>query len=148
MLYTSPWWWFELTASVVKGTNCIGSSGLLLWLASNTAIQLFPDEFDRNTLLEHLSSPPLFSGIRVVFCRSLFVLFLLAMSWWWFELTASVVKGTNCIGSCKSNYHTITTTPTDLLSKYKILFVSDLRQVGGFLWVLQFPPPIKLTPTI
>ena len=24
-------------------------------------------------------------------------------------------------------------------------FVSDLRQVGGFLWVLMFPPPIKLT---
>jgi hypothetical protein len=23
-----------------------------------------------------------------------------------------------------------------------------LRQVGGFLWVLQFPPPIKLTATI
>ena len=26
-----------------------------------------------------------------------------------------------------------------------IKFVSDLRQVGGFLWVLRFPPPIKLT---
>jgi hypothetical protein len=26
-----------------------------------------------------------------------------------------------------------------------IKFVSDLRQVGGFLW---FPPPIKLTATI
>jgi hypothetical protein len=26
--------------------------------------------------------------------------------------------------------------------------VSDLRQVGGFLLVLQFPPPIKLTATI
>jgi len=26
--------------------------------------------------------------------------------------------------------------------------VSDLRQVGGFLRVLQFPPPIKLTVTI
>jgi hypothetical protein len=25
-----------------------------------------------------------------------------------------------------------------------IKFVSDLRQVGGFLRVLQFPPPIKL----
>jgi hypothetical protein len=24
-----------------------------------------------------------------------------------------------------------------------IKFVSDLRQVGGFLWVLQFSPPIK-----
>jgi hypothetical protein len=27
-------------------------------------------------------------------------------------------------------------------------FVSDLRQVGGFLWVLWFPPPIKLTVNI
>ena len=27
---------------------------------------------------------------------------------------------------------------------YVIKFVSDLRQVGGFLWVLRFPPPIKL----
>jgi len=27
-------------------------------------------------------------------------------------------------------------------------FVSDLRQVSGFLRVLQFPPPIKLTATI
>jgi hypothetical protein len=31
---------------------------------------------------------------------------------------------------------------------YVIKFVSDLGQFGGFLWVLQFPPPIKLTTTI
>jgi hypothetical protein len=29
-----------------------------------------------------------------------------------------------------------------------IKFVSELRQVGGFLRVLRFPPPIKLTATI
>jgi len=29
-----------------------------------------------------------------------------------------------------------------------IRFVSDLRQIGGFIRVLQFPPPIKLTATI
>jgi hypothetical protein len=28
---------------------------------------------------------------------------------------------------------------------YVIKFVSDLRLVGGFLRVLRFPPPIKLT---
>jgi hypothetical protein len=28
---------------------------------------------------------------------------------------------------------------------YVIKFVSDLRWVSGFIWVLQFPPPIKLT---
>ena len=34
------------------------------------------------------------------------------------------------------------------IQHYVIKFVSDLRQVGGFLWVLRFPPPIKLTATI
>jgi hypothetical protein len=31
---------------------------------------------------------------------------------------------------------------------YVIKFVSDLRQVGGFLRVFGFPPPSKLTATI
>jgi hypothetical protein len=31
---------------------------------------------------------------------------------------------------------------------YEIKFVSDLQQVGGFLWALWFAPPIKLTVTI
>ena len=31
---------------------------------------------------------------------------------------------------------------------YVMKFVSVLRQVGGFLQVLRFPPPIKLTATI
>jgi hypothetical protein len=35
-----------------------------------------------------------------------------------------------------------------MLQHYVIKFVSDLRQVGGFLRVLRFPPPIKLTATI
>ena len=35
-----------------------------------------------------------------------------------------------------------------LIQHYVIKFVSDLRQVGGFLCVLRFPPPIKLTATI
>jgi hypothetical protein len=35
-----------------------------------------------------------------------------------------------------------------LIQHCVIKFVSDLRQVGGFLRVLRFPPPIKLTATI
>ena len=31
---------------------------------------------------------------------------------------------------------------------YSVKFVSDLRQINGFLRVFQFPPPIKLTATI
>jgi hypothetical protein len=42
--------------------------------------------------------------------------------------------------------------PTDgevySIQLYVIKFVSDLRQVCGFLRVLQFPPPIKLTTTM
>ena len=34
------------------------------------------------------------------------------------------------------------------IQHYVIKFVSDLRQVVGFLWVLRFPPPIKLTATV
>ena len=35
-----------------------------------------------------------------------------------------------------------------LIQHYVIKFVSDLRQVGGFLQVLRLPPPMKLTTTI
>jgi hypothetical protein len=34
------------------------------------------------------------------------------------------------------------------IQRYVTKFVSDLRQVGGFLRVLRFPPPIKLTTSI
>jgi hypothetical protein len=34
------------------------------------------------------------------------------------------------------------------IQHYVIKFVSDLPQVGGFLLVLRFPPPIKLTAMI
>jgi len=34
------------------------------------------------------------------------------------------------------------------IQHYVIKFVSDLWQVGGFLLVLRFPSPIKLTTTI
>jgi hypothetical protein len=35
-----------------------------------------------------------------------------------------------------------------LIQHYVMKFVSDLLQVGSFLRVLRFPPPIKLTTTI
>ena len=41
--------------------------------------------------------------------------------WAGFELTTSVVIDTDCIGSCKSNYHTITATTNPV---YVYLFVS------------------------
>ena len=35
-----------------------------------------------------------------------------------------------------------------LIQHYVKRFVSDLWKVGGFLWILRFPPPIKLTAMI
>jgi hypothetical protein len=34
------------------------------------------------------------------------------------------------------------------IQQYVIKFVSDMGQIGGFLWVLRFPPPMKLPATI
>jgi hypothetical protein len=38
------------------------------------------------------------------------MLYRVHLSWLGFELITFVVIGTDCMGSCKSNYHTITTT--------------------------------------
>ena len=39
------------------------------------------------------------------------MLYQVHLAWAGFKLTALVMIGTGCIGSCKSNYHTITTAP-------------------------------------
>jgi hypothetical protein len=41
--------------------------------------------------------------------------------WAWFELTTLVVIGTDCIGSCKSNYHTTTTAPLQDVDTNKLV---------------------------
>jgi hypothetical protein len=43
------------------------------------------------------------------------------LAWAGFELTTSVVIGIDCIGSCQSNYHTITTTMVHLNYMYMLL---------------------------
>jgi hypothetical protein len=89
----------------------------------------------------------------------LYHIMLYTSPWSRFELTTSVVIGTDCIGSCKSNYHTITAMMAPCsnwniaesdrgVQHYVIKLVSDLQQIGGFLWVLRFPPPIKQYATI
>ena len=44
-------------------------------------------------------------------------------SWAGFKLTTLVVIGTDCTYSCKSNYHTITTTPIYWLYTFCVLFL-------------------------
>jgi len=51
-------------------------------------------------------------------------------------ITTTIVSSNHAHGEMYSIQH------------YVIKFVRDLRQVGGFLRVLRFPPPIKQTATI
>jgi hypothetical protein len=54
----------------------------------------------------------------------------------WVPITIKVVSSNPTYGEVFSIQH------------YMKRFVSDLRQVGGFLWVILFPPSIKLSTTI
>jgi hypothetical protein len=60
------------------------------------------------------------------------------ISWWSVFITTKVVTSNPVHGEAYSIEH----------YRYVIKFVSNLRQVGGFLKVRRFPPPIKLTTTI
>ena len=64
---------------------------------------------------------------------------------WWLDLQLPVqsVPITTKVVSSKPVHSEVYST-----QHYVIKFVSVLRQVGGFLQLLQFPPPIKLTATI
>ena len=57
--------------------------------------------------------------------ENLYYIMLYTSPWSKFELTTSVVIGTDCIGSCKSNYHAITATTLIL----KIICQFDVRHI-------------------
>jgi hypothetical protein len=70
----------------------------------------------------------------------LYHIMLYTSPWLRFELTTSVVIDTDCIGSCKSNYHTITATtalPSKLIAhlftKRKKDIILELQIKGIFL---------------
>ena len=55
------------------------------------------------------------------------MLYWVHLAWAGFELTTSVVINTDCISSCKSNYHTITTTtgPLICIFHFNVLIYND-----------------------
>ena len=104
--------------------------------------------------------PPVFSGVRVAqhfvdHCLSFCPFFLwsmyclpffdlgavVVMIVWWLDLQLPVqlvpITTSSNPAQARHTWYNIV-----------IKVVSDLRQVGGFLWVLRFPLPIKLTATI
>jgi hypothetical protein len=98
MLYTSPWSRFELTTSVVMGTDCIGNP-------IPTTIR--PRRPVGNGLLSYLQCMEFTDNI--IYRLWLGVHWPSFFAWAELELTTLVVIGTDCTGSCKSNYHTTTT---------------------------------------
>jgi hypothetical protein len=59
----------------------------------------------------------------------------------WYLDVQSVSITTNVVGSIPSHGGVYS------IHHYLIKFVNDLRQFGGILWVLRFPPPIILIVT-
>jgi hypothetical protein len=54
------------------------------------------------------------------------IMYRVHLAWVGFELKTLVVIGTDCIGSCKSNYHTITTRTAPHLIEWKVTW-HDLK---------------------
>jgi hypothetical protein len=64
----------------------------------------------------------------------LYTMYYVHLEWAGFELKTLVVIGNGCIGSCKSNYHAITTTTTPRISElrwYDNYFQMYFRIVNG-----------------
>jgi hypothetical protein len=150
--------WFSLGTPVftINETVPHDLTEILLTVALNTTTL---------TLALHVvtSQLPCFSGVRVaqslifrvVFCRSLFVLFLsvivlsvlLRIMGSYYPLVSSNVS---CVK--RPPYGAVRSNPAHVevysIQQYLIKFLSYLWQVGGFLWVLQCSPLMKLSPMI
>ena len=73
------------------------------------------------------------------------MLYRVHLAWAEFKLTTLEVIGTDCIGSCKSNYHTIMTTTTaqaiwisDHYKKYKLCRVPKTRNISAKIYLVWF----------
>ena len=64
----------------------------------------------------------------------LYHIMLYTSPWSRFELITSVVIGTDCLGSCKSNYHTITATPAPLIWRKSLSIWQESTSIYSEVW--------------
>jgi hypothetical protein len=69
---------------------------------------------------------------RPVASHKLYHIMLYSTPWSRFELTTSVVIGTDCLGNCKSNYHMITATTTG--GTVYICYISISMSIYNHVW--------------
>jgi hypothetical protein len=109
--------WFELR--VVCFVDIGGIVDLPYWLLKQFVLLILTAQ--TVCLMVFIAT---FNNISVILCRSVLMveettalsqvtdrfyhIMLYTLPWSRFKLTTSVVMGTDCIGSCESNYHTIT----------------------------------------
>ena len=83
-------------------------------------------------------------GLSVVLCE--YTYFFVGPSWSWSY--GSLIYNATYMQSVPIIINVVSSSAAQAIQHYVIKIVSDLRQVGGFLWVPRFTPPIKLTATI
>jgi hypothetical protein len=79
-----------------------------------------------------------FPVLSFILSDKLYHIMLYTSSWVGFELTTSVVIGFDCIGSCKSKYHTITATMTPQSIKwfFKEFDIKLIHPCGNTIYIV------------
>jgi hypothetical protein len=135
-------WCYSRNASIVSvPDDCYSRNASIVSVpdecySRNASIVSVPNEcYSRNASIVSVPDECYSRNVSIVsvpdecYSRNVSIVSVYIFPWARLELTTLVIKGTDCIGSCKSNYHTNTTTTVPWLNviwknvKYKPILV-------------------------